>query len=312
MEIENSRAVLAFLSIVVLASGCAHTANNTDSGPTSSLKIENFTAFPSDPFSGQDVRLQLQTINLGEHDAEDVSAELYNVPFDGENSWSFREGDGQWVDQGVVRSADPDADLPARTQNIRWALTAPNLDSDLDIPYNFRTRIYYKYRSVGTSTLTLMDQETYREEGSSGRPVIDNSASPVNLEIRTRTPIVYEGGGSEMCIIARNEGEGTAFLHEEAYQDPEYEIGDENANKVLVSVPDQANVDFSSEEEVDSEENTVEVNLIGGEGIACYEIDVSNAGSQDRLEVPVRIDADYGYVKDASQEVTVRGSDRFN
>lgn len=310
--------MIALLSLVVVVSGCAHIANQGSTSSTASVSVQNFSAFPSQVFDGQQTRLTMTLINDGEANAEDVSARLFNVPFSGDNSWGL--GDNRTVTFGDLEPADPENNLPARESTRDWTLDAPELDQGVTIPYQFISRVYYKYQTRGTTSITLMDQQRYRDQGSASRPVLETTAGPIQMEIRTRSPIVFypEDEGSrttEMCVIVRNEGDGTPFLHnDDTYDDSsgEYDVDDENSNRVKLRIPDQGRIKFTPSE--GSGENTAVVEFFGNRGISCFKIEVEgwDQGVGPQEEVPLVLETDYGYYKETDVSVTVEGNERFD
>ncbi|MFT4867489.1 MAG: hypothetical protein ACI9LV_000082 [Candidatus Nanohaloarchaea archaeon] len=313
--IENKN-ILAVLSLVVIASGCAHTAStSTNQATSSSVSINNFSAFPTDVYNNQNVRLELTLQNNGEATAQNVEARLFNVPFSGDSSWDLN--DGRTVSFGTLEPADPEANLPARETTEFWSLEAPSLEDGVTIPYQFMTEIFYNYETQGTTSITLMDQQRFREQGNPTRPTLDTTSGPVQMEVRTRSPIVfYPGDGndrkSEMCVIVRNEGQGTPFWSEDAQEGNYEEIGEDQRNKVRLRVQDQGRISFTNSDTGDNS-NTAIVNIFGNRGIGCFDIRVDgwSQGVGPQEEVPIVMTLDYGYSKETSTSVTVTGSDRF-
>ncbi|PSG98698.1 MAG: hypothetical protein BRC29_01060 [Nanohaloarchaea archaeon SW_7_43_1] len=311
----ENKEILVLLGLVVVASGCSHTASQSTS--SSSVTIQNFSAFPSNVLSDQQVRLKLTLKNNGDSDAESVQARLFNVAFSGERNWNL---DGERsIRFGTLQSADEERNLPARESTKYWSLDSPSLDEGATIPYRFITRVYYKYQTTGTSSITLMGQRRYRQQGNPERPTLDTTSGPIQMEIRTRSPIVFypqddSSRTTKMCVIVTNKGTGTPFVHNQAYDEDnsEYNLERENSNKVKLRVKNQGNTNFTSAESGD-ESQTVLVDMLGNRGIGCFSIDVrnwnNNVGPQQ--DVPVLIEADYGYVKETSSSATVSGTDRF-
>lgn len=312
--------LMVVLSLVVIASGCAHTAGGTSGSASSdSVSVTNFTAFPQEVMSNQQVRLRLSLKNDGDTDAESVTARLFNVPFEsesGSNNNVWKLDGSRSISFNTLQAADEEADLPARENSQYWTLTAPDLDSGVTIPYQFMSRIYYEYSTQGTSSITLMDQQRFREQGGASRPSLDNDDGPIQMEIRTTSPIVFypseESRTSEMCIIVTNEGTGTPFLHEPAYSDGSYDVSDSISNQVKLRVPDQGGIQFSPADNPDA--NTAVVELFGNRGIKCFTITADNweQGLGPQEEVPIVLEAIYGYYRETSTSVTVQGSDRFS
>lgn len=312
--IENKN-ILVILSLVVIASGCSHTATSS-TATSDSVSIQNFSAFPSDVINNQQVRLTLTLINDGDATAENVQARLFNVPFSGDNSWDLN-GERS-ISFGTLEEADEENNLPAREANQYWTLESPSLSDGVTIPYQFLTHVYYKYSTQGTTSVTLMNQQRFREQGNAERPTLDTTNGPIQMEIRTRSPIVFypEDGSnrnSEMCVIVTNEGTGTPFIHSDGYNGESYDVDEEISNKVKLRVRDQGRISFSPSDEGDNS-NTAIVDMFGNRGISCFTISVNGweSGVGPQEEVPIVLEADYGYYKETSTSVTVTGNERFS
>lgn len=296
IKLERSNAALIFLSLVVIASGCSHTGENT--GPSSSItavQVQNFSAIPSTVYESQSPTLRLSLKNTGTVEAEEVEAELFNVPFgDSENrEW---EAEDLTFNFQTLRSAEPDAGLPATPKEKTMTLTPPNLSEGETISYDFMARISFKYETRADTEIQLMSQSQFQDSGASkSRPVVENTDGPIQMEVKTRTPIVLYGGDrtSNLCLIVKNEGEGTPY-------EPD---NPGNENTMNVDIRKSGDLSF---EAVDGESGKVE--LVNGRGIKCYQMDISfDAESDIQRTIPVTFVATYGYRKDTQTTVTVKG-----
>jgi len=309
MELENSRAAIVLLAAVVVASGCG---GSGESGVTisqnSGVSIQKFDATPNELFSNQVGNIQIVLKNTGGHDATGVTAKLFGPPFEGDRSWDIEAGSEE-ISFGDLRAANPENDQPANEIPRSWTLEAPGIQSGVSIPYDFRTRIFYLYETTGTTTISVMSDERFREEGNAReKPTLDNTGGPVQMEVRTRTPIVFfsEGGSStqesDLCIIVRNSGSGTAFLPG-AKSGSTYKVTQDNQDKVEVSVQGSGNrIDIESEDKT--------VNMVGGKGVACFTMESDAVSStQIQQDIPVTVTADYGYYVDSSTSIKVNGRD---
>lgn len=309
----ENRNVMVLLSLVVIASGCAHTAGGTSSTATSdSVTISNFSAFPNDVLNNQQVRMEMTLVNDGEGTAEDVQARLFNVPFSGDNSWNLNSE--RVIEFGDLEPADDENNLPAREATQYWTADSPDLQDGVTIPYQFMSEVFYKYQTRGTTSVTLMDQQRFREEGDPSRPTLDTTSGPIQMEIRTRSPIVFypqDGANrnTEMCVVVRNQGAGTPFIHDRVYNGDSYNLEEDDTNKVKVRVQDQGRISFEAEDG----SNTAIVDIFGNRGIGCFTVNVDswNEGVGPQEEVPIVLEAEYGYSKETSTSVTVSGSERF-
>lgn len=304
MSAKNRNSALILLMVIAVASGCAQ--GDTDEGVTieqeAGVNIESFTATPSEIYEGQPVTLDLQLNNKGGSEARDVEAKLYNVAFEGTRSWSIQSG-AQEMEYNNLRSANPDTETPSRSVSQVWTLEAPEIDGDRRIPYNFNTRVFYKYKTNSVTDITVMSGQQFRNsDEAKERPTLDNSGGPIQMEVRTRSPVVfYEGADdttSNFCVIVKNVGDGTPFVSSADYSDA---ASSENERKVEVSVQ-------SSGTQVSFDEESKTVDIIGKEGQACFTMNAESiSGSEIQQRVPITIDADYGYYVDSSESLTVRG-----
>ncbi len=297
----DKRAVV-FVALAVVASGCAQSTQTDNTASADSVSVMNFSAYPQTPYSGEQVRLRLTLKNTGDATANDVTAQLFNVPFSGSgNVWSYVGDQSAEKSFGTLEPRDDENNLPARPSTKVWNVKAPSLDNGVEIPYNFKARIYYNYSTQGTSRITLMSRERFQNERTRTRPTLDTTSGPIQMEIRTKSPITYTGDSptnSQMCIRVRNDGTGTPFISDD------YDVSDSEENTVRISVPDQGSIDFTSNQ---GDGNTAEVDLIGGRGLSCFTIEASG-GIGPQQEIPVIVNTDYGYIKEDTSTVRVRGS----
>lgn len=301
----DNKAVL-FVALAVVASGCAQSTQSDNQASSDSVSVTNFTAYPETPYSGEQVRLRLTLKNTGEATAHDVTAQLFNVPFDGSgNIWEYAGDQEAEKEFGTLEPRDDENNLPARPTTKVWNVQSPDLENGVQIPYNFKTRIYYDYTTRGTSSITMMSRERFQNQRTRERPSLDTSSGPVQMRVRTKSPIIYSGDSptnSQMCVVVTNEGDGTPFVSDN------YDVSDSEENTVELTVPDQGSIEFSANQ---GDGNTAEVDLIGGRGLSCFQIDASG-GIGPQQEVPIIVNADYGYMKEATQTVRVRGSELSN
>jgi len=304
----KDKTLLAFLALVVIASGCGQ-ATNTDSSSNAEpvgVSVQNFTTFPPNPYSGESVTLRLTLQNDGDATAEDVSAEFFNVPLQGQgNIWSL-EGERE-ISFSNLRPADEEANLPADRATERWDLTAPNLNNGVTIPYNLKANLFYGYETTGNTQITLMSRDRYSQRRERSRPSLENTDGPVQMRIMTRTPILYNEN-SDICVSFSNDGTGTPFIkNEETYSDGTYTVESSDMNKVRLTIEDQGNIDFTASD-ADAGQSVV-VDNINRATRTCYEIEVESGNLGPQTEVPVFLTAEYGYMQEATAPVDVRGDE---
>lgn len=324
---------MALVTVTLIASGCASTGgggNTEQDAGTNPIQVTEFTAFPNPAPSGNTVTFTLELTNNGEVTAENVVGKLWNPPFgEGTRVWSDSENGEVTVpdrsfDFGNLRGQQEGVETFAAPETLR--LTAPSLDSGQSFPYNFHAKYYYKYATEGSTTITVMGNEQYRDSGASkSRAVqISHNGAPITLEgqLLSGNPIVfYEDDGdskqAQFCVVVNNEGGGTVFNNpEDAYQgdgSEEYVLNNNNVdrrNKVSLTVESLGSTSVSTEEGGNGGSTASSVvELIGGDQVReCFYLDVQSVSSSGQTEIgPINIRADYGYVEDTSTQVTVNG-----
>ena len=313
MELLSNKTELILLTLIVVVSGCA---DNTESGDvtvsqTEGVAIEGFSASPSEIFEGQLTTLELQLRNVGGSEAENVVARLFNRGFQGDGTWNI-QGDGGSVDDlknvyfGTLSGPDPQTDAPAISVPRTWNLEAPDLEVSQSNPYDFNARVFYQYSTTAGTDIQVMSNDRYNELGTSrSQPSLDNTGGPLQVEVRTRTPIVFTSTGQDtqpvpVRVVVTNEGSGTPFL-QSAYEDESYDVSEEDLERVDIEIEAAGNsVSFDS--------NEATVQMVNGEGVNSFTMNVERVSSQDiQQTVPLSVNVDYGYYQDTSTSVTVNG-----
>jgi hypothetical protein len=290
MSVDSKQIALILLAAVVAASGCTQNNTSVETTQTTGVKIDRFSTFPNNVFGGSQVQLQIGVKNTGGATAESVSMQVFNLP----EVW---QGSNEQVSFGTLRPPQPEDDIPAVPRERTVTLGAPEFDKQVQIPYDVMGRLSYEYETTGVSEIKLMGFERFRQtEGTRSEVSVDNTGGPIQLDIRTRTPIVFFGNddsASRLCVIVRNKGPGTVYLPSQGQS--------EGLDKVELSV--RASSEFGLNPTDDPT-----VTLVEGHGVQCYEFTgLSGDDANIQTTVPVRITAEYGYFKEASSTVTVTG-----
>lgn len=328
-DYTKNRTVLIVLSIAVIVSGCTGGGGSED-GPsdTASVQVNEFSAFPNPAPSEQSVRFRMQLENVGGADTTNAtSVRLFNPPFadasSDTNTW--RDGDGNAVsleDRTMYFDTlqAPGEQTPSTPRTQRVTFTAPDLEEDRTISYDMNSYIMYEYSTEANTEVEIMSGERYREQGSpEGSAGLENSRAPVQMEVRTPTPLVFydiDGTTSslqrELCVIVRNQGTGVPFGHEGS---SDIWLGSnkgwnlsavqENENKVNVRIEDIGRVDF---EPFGSSNPAETIEILDGKGVNCWEMEVDvGSTAQIQTTIPLSLEATYGYRKTSRTTATVEG-----
>ncbi len=316
----NRNTVIVLLALVVLASGCTDSTNTEGPAGTQAVQVVNYSAVPDTVFDSQQMNLRIRVKNVGDRDDRKAKVKIFGPPFgsSGNQEWSVdsinpgSSGD-RVIDLGRLRSADEEAGVPATPREGIVTLTPPDLEDGVQIPYDFFARLAYEYQNRGVTEIQLMGDERYRDSSvTRAQPTLQNTDGPIHMEIRTKTPIVFYGGGqstnSNLCIIVRNEGTGTPFLGSTTPTPDE-----NNVDKVQLTLSSPGNIGFSPVSGSSSgggSSTTVKVDLVGNRGMECFEF--TNLQSEFQTSdieqtLPITLRADYNYYTETQTSATVKG-----
>ena len=318
MEQIKNKIVLGLMLLTVIVSGCTG-GNQDDESSSSSVTVSEFSPFPNPVPSGQNVQFRMELVNEGDSDAGNVYARLYNPPFgnSGDQVWRPTSGVGmspayRTLKFDTLRSAGDQT--PAVPQTRQKDFESPNLGEDREVDYTFNSNVLFNYSTTGTAEVKILGEKAYRDQQSPQSSAdLENSDAPVQLEVRTPTPIpIYETSETpvekQFCVIARNQGSGTVFDPDSVPDNEDFSISEiqEADGKLQIAIPDVGNIEFNNDEFGD-ERNYKEVEILDGKGVACFQMEINDVSDTFQTTVPIRVDADYGYMKETRTNVRVEG-----
>jgi hypothetical protein len=318
MNLAKNKMIVAVIFLALIASGCTGGGSQEEDQGSQSVTVSTFSPFPNPAPSAQNVQFRMELINDGEEDAENVYARLYNPPFGDSGSQVWKATSGSMGEAyrtlgfGTLRAAGDQTPAVPKTRQVNFE--APDLGQDRNVDYTFNSYIMFDYATTGTAEVQIMGEDTYREEGSpQGSAGLENSRAPIQMEIRTPTPIpIYEttedSVTKQFCVIARNQGSGVPFHPSvDPSGDSGYDVSDvqENKDKFQIEIQDVGDVTFDVSE--DNEQNYQNVTILDGKGVACFDMTISDTSGTLQQTVPIRVDADYGYRKQSNANVLVEG-----
>lgn len=334
MNLAENKTILAVLFVSVIISGCTGGGSQEEESATAAVQVNEFSAFPNPTPSDQNTRFRMTLENVGDHDAENVYARLYSPPFaDSEqdtNTWRSRD-DGSVSDAdrtlefGGLDAAEGETPSTPATQTVTF--TSPEVDQGRNIDYTMRSYLFYKYGTDATTEISIMGDDAYQDAGSpQGSASISNDNGPVQMEIRTPTPIaIYDTGQEtveeELCVIVRNQGSGVPFSDNDgddtdafkgSDSDTGYDLDEvsENTNKVKLSIENVGRVSFRANEDGNYDDSTSSQvkEIIGGRAVVCWDMEIETGGSSTLdTTIPLQIESTYFYRQEDATTVTVQG-----
>lgn len=324
MSIAENKTVLILLFVTLIVSGCTG-GSEEETSSTAALQVNEFSAFPNPVPGDQSTRFRMQLENVGDHDAENVEAFLFNPPFADEsgddNSWRDSDGEDVSDDYRTLEFSNMDApgDTPSTPSTQTVTFTSPDISEGRNNNYAMRSHIFYKYGTDATTEIRVMGDDAYREAASpQGTASMENDNGPVQMEVRTPTPIpIYDDGADtvekELCVVVRNQGNGVPFADEDgdAFDGGDYdrdEVSD-NTNHVKLSIENVGRLSFRADEGGDYSEDVSSQTeeIIGGRAVSCWDMQVDTGGSSLDTTVPLVIESTYFYRQEDSTSVTVQG-----
>lgn len=297
MTHKKSKMALGLIALAVIASGCTGQGGSVETSQNTGVDIQGFSAYPANVLEGDRVQLQVNVKNIGGSEANNARMRIFNIPFGG--------GQGAWSGDRTISFSDmqppnPEADIPAVPQEKTVNLNAPTLDQDVVHTYDVRGRLLYDYQTTGVTEMEVMGYERWRQLGATrSSPSVDNTGGPIQLEVQTRSPIIVQSSTPQFCIRVNNVGDGTPYLPG-SVGGGQPEDNPDSLRKVEISIQ-------SPEVSLSPLEGGNTVTLVSGQGGKCYEFTGVGSDANIQTTVPITMNADYGYMTEASTAVTVEG-----
>jgi hypothetical protein len=170
------------LLLVILTCGCIMDQSPTGFG--NGISILELRSELDSVYSGESVKVQAKIKNMGSFDA------------DGDVSLSIGEWECNALGPTKFESMiAPSEEMGTEGEEIvvNWQCKAPQIDAGMQIPYEARAEVNYKYKSVTSKSVTLLPTSDLIALRDSGQPLpselISRSHSPVEVEINVKGPI---------------------------------------------------------------------------------------------------------------------------
>ncbi len=265
---------MSALAAVVLLAGCTALPGATgDTGDgvqaTAGLDL-SFQQLGSFALETEDAQLQLTVENVGQSEAESVSAQIFGASWIS-GSHSF----------GSLQGIDRAAGQPGDTGITQWELEPPNVDVGTTETFDATAQVSYVYTTVAIIPVAL-SPEGFAESQST--VTTSNTAGPVQLSTELETPIPTRGTDTHSIpITVSNAGDGTLSSQVDISGD----LIDAGGEVSLSDCDKGVSVDQES-------------------SVTCT-LETPQDGVSFDTEAQVRITARYEYVEEASTTVRVRG-----
>ena len=305
--INKNQAVLGLISLVVLASGCTQGGSTTEvtQTPNTGITIQQFSVFPSDVRPGGQTQLTLRIQNTGGATASNVNATIYGLSWAGSGEGTAQQWgyDGQedtvaasgsnadpvFNDFGNLRPPNPDAGIPSTSREKTLTINAPSRETGLSTSQPILADLWFDYNTTSQAQIVLMRENQFQDQRPTrGRPSVQNSAGPIQVSIRTESPIILRGADGaddrSVCFVVNNVGTGTPYT-------------DEGQNTVEITA-DVPNGDIVSD--------TVTLSQQTGQGGICADNLGETVGNvRQEATVPITVETEYSYKKSTESSISI-------
>lgn len=305
---DDQKLAIVLLSAVVIVAGCT---NGDDDGiEGEGLEITSFEAFPADPFTGENVNLEMEVLNNGDEDAEIQVARIYGhqVVQDEPRAWSMQGGENQNKDSADLTSSTVEGgsdDFEPLPQEITWRMESPEELARESERFTWNTEVYYDYETTATTSVDLIDSR--EERGDAGLPSTTNTRAPVRMDVDTRSPIMVDEDQDEaqVRVEVSNTGLGDIYHPDTNFEVDPFEIVDgagERDERELRNSLEVTLEDPPGEPTIEGE-NTVDIDT-RGTGVHTYTLNLPETFNSP-LTVNLEFNADYLYETETATGVTV-------
>lgn len=324
---KQGKTVAVLLVLAITASGCIE-GGGSDETTVNPIQVNTFEAIPQPAFADRQVSINMELQNTGELEAKNAVARVFGPAFardsGQDNAWRDRDGNSVNIgyrtkELGNLRAGTENN--PAIPKQKTWTFTAPALSENRRVDYNFRSKIFYQYETSGETDFRIMSAERFQERDiSRSDATIETTPGPIQLDIRGITPKLYDGDSpalnSEICVRVINEGEGTPFLAQEAYDDGsdrKYNVQDDDENKINLSIENIGPIGFDSDPDTSNIQNEgITVDMPRGKrGFQCFNMVERGTGlspTNPERNINAEVEVEYGYLKEDTTAVTVEGT----
>lgn len=186
--------LITSLLLVLFISGCV---NLGIVGPTSlsgsGVKILAFEPEIRSAYSGESVDFQLKIKNMGSFEADNIEVDI-DI-----SEWKCSISTGSSQSFSLIAPSD-DMGTEGEEKIITWSCKAPTIAEGMNIPYEARVEVGYKYRTITSKTVTILPTSELIALENAGKALpsetLSQSDSPVMVEVQVKGPIrVRKVGG---------------------------------------------------------------------------------------------------------------------
>jgi hypothetical protein len=295
--------LMVVFGLTLVTSGCVEGGESTEAG-TTAVSVNDFSMSPSTIQSGGTAVLEMELQNTGDNDVRDPEALIFGRTINRPgNTWETTDGEPPIMQFRRLRAGTDQTTSVGVPRSLE--LTAPEVDDSQTIDGVFNAKIFYRYNSTATSSITVMTNERRIEENPTREAITTrNDDGPVHVSINEFSPIItYKDDDSQnlgLQIQIQNKGPGTVYSSEAPFPSSgSPEEREEHEGKVRVNLEDAPPIYF--------EENTKTIEMRdNSEGSAFFDMNVERPGNfEDTNDINVNLE--YSYSKETSTPFIVEG-----
>ncbi|QQG40104.1 MAG: hypothetical protein HYS81_01705 [Candidatus Aenigmatarchaeota archaeon] len=308
--------VLLSILLVVALSGCLGGGQATALS-NEGVVIKAFEADLTALDGGDAFSLFLDAENVGGAEASNVYALLYGIPMTtssgSTDSFEIETGEDKPVKlSDSLFAPDSTANLRGDVASKTWDLTAPELPTGVTQPYNPRVRLFYKYSTIATSTVTALTSSEHRRLRERSDAIPDQtqtivSGGPIGVTINARAPVVIDDFATDRIRLIINVEvlqNGNAFSPGATDFKDKGTVGESELDKVEIKITAPGTDAATGECQAVKDKDTL--TLRAGTS-ATYSCALKTDSFVGRKDIPVRVSLTYHFMTDTSTTITVAG-----
>jgi hypothetical protein len=301
---EKEISAVFLITFCVAVSGCL-SAQETGDG----VVIKEFKPDFSTAFSGEPVQFFMLVKNTGSEAAADMRVCVTGLG----GGWVETGRDDSCVDCGDSSSGfglfPPSENVAGEEKSCVWSYRSPNIAKGMQMTYEAKGRVYYRYKSATVKSITILPQREMKDLENRGEALPSETTSstrgPVMITIENRGPIRYWESKLSFPLAIRidNTGSGVTEMGGKDGK-PTY-----NLLNLKITFPNENKVTMAECKDFDKQFGVIEL-WDGKSALVNCEL-TYDLSEFSNVAVPVQksimAEAEYYYVIEKSFEINVVG-----
>jgi len=213
--------LILLLIFVILISGCVEQETLVTTGTKDGVKIKGFSFDRSSIYAGDPVGLNLEIQNVGDVEAELQAIKIYGLM---NRTVELKTDD-------ILSPGLPNENIEGESQYYREIFEAPYVSASTT--FNFGARVEYRYRSIYTGTLRVVEGSYLESLSAEDRDsLLDNSGvisasvtgGPLSVSPVKGRGFIVDGGSMTRPILFKVTNAGSGYTYTGSIETGNYQV----------------------------------------------------------------------------------------